>query len=363
VLITGAGTGTGKEVVARAHLPAQFPVQGAVPRPQLRRDSGAAPGEASLFGHEKGAFTGGGTGAASASSSSATAAPCSLDEIGDMPLGAPGQDAAASPGAVLRAPSAAGGDHPPPTSDSSPPPTATLKGLVPPRGKVPGGPCIIGWGVFTIQLPRFCAERGGPTLPLLVRHFVRPLQQGKLGREVRRGSPPIALRRLCAYPWAGQRPRAAEASSSRPCCGPEGPVPAPSVPAGTPWNGRGESRADRPGLRREFHSEGVRHSPPGCFRPSATCMRTFTASWTGCWLAPRPWSTPGGSKHQAAIPWLGIARPDPCALKVRDLGAWDDPQRIKAQPCSSPTSPVSVTFVSISRYRGGPINLDRSAIG
>ena len=77
-------TGTGKELVARAHAPQQ-PRAG---RPFVAVNCAAIPAtllESELFGHEKGAFTGARSGGW-ASFEQAHGGTLFLDEIGDMPL-------------------------------------------------------------------------------------------------------------------------------------------------------------------------------------------------------------------------------------------------------------------------------------
>ena len=84
ILIQGE-TGTGKELLARAHPPASAARGRAVRRDQLR---GAIPEtllESELFGHERGAFTGA-TARAPGRFEQAHGGTLFLDEIGDMPL-------------------------------------------------------------------------------------------------------------------------------------------------------------------------------------------------------------------------------------------------------------------------------------
>ena len=83
VLIRGE-TGTGKELIARAHLSAQRPRQRALHRHQLRAPFPRTLLESELFGHERGAFTGADR-RRIGRFEQAHRGTLFLDEIGDMP--------------------------------------------------------------------------------------------------------------------------------------------------------------------------------------------------------------------------------------------------------------------------------------
>ena len=301
VLITGRerhGQGAG----GPRHLPARPAGQGAVPGPQLRRHPGDAAGERAVRPRE-GRLHRGGAPPHRQVRAVPTAAPCFLDEIGDMPLPAQAK--------VLRvlqeqAFERVGGSETIRTDVRLIAATHRDLKAWSDEGKFRLD-LYYRLGVFTIHLPPL-RERG-EDLPLLVQFYLRRVSR-ELGREVREVAPE-ALARLRGYPWPGNvrelqsvlkqallrahgpvllpefLPELPEAPRRRAGGFPggrlrPGGVPPPAArprlsgPVRGDPPGAGPARAaPRPGTHRRQPGPG---RPPARHRPAVPCARSW-ASW------------------------------------------------------------------------------------
>ena len=210
VLINGP-TGTGKEVLSR-FIHARSP---RATGPFVAVNCAAMPEamlEALLFGHQKGAFTGA-TDASEGFFRAADGGTLLLDEIAEMPLGAPGQAAARAAGGRSRA------DRRDPADQgrrarSSPAPTATCRPKSPKAGSAPT--CIYRLNVFPLLL-RPLRERRDDIAAARLRAGAAPRRRPSGRRPV-----DLATRRwrCSAARLAGQRPRAGKRRSAARCCWP-----------------------------------------------------------------------------------------------------------------------------------------------